>query len=204
MYLCSGNNVGALPLSPFLYNLCVVKLYVSTTTNLLAGYFNSSAIYPHGPSLLLPLVQQQIAQSVPHSVKEVNEKLYLTTFSIQINFTWVRWLLSYDVCKVWYIIFLPMGVIWWGRWLTYHDFAHPDSNMGVPTWAHLGPTGPRWAPCWPHEPCYLGSYDSRKSRQMWLRVNRTGGCRLMASLIRCVSPNRFEICQKGCHIDIHT
>ena len=24
-------------------------------------------------------------------------------------------------------------------------------------WAHLGPTGPRWAPCWPHESCYLGS-----------------------------------------------
>ena len=21
--------------------------------------------------------------------------------------------------------------------------------------AHLGPTGPRWDPCWPHEPCYL-------------------------------------------------
>ena len=26
-----------------------------------------------------------------------------------------------------------------------------------PTWAHLGPTGPRWAPFWPHELCYLGS-----------------------------------------------
>ena len=26
-----------------------------------------------------------------------------------------------------------------------------------PTWAHLGPTGPRWAACWPHELCYLGS-----------------------------------------------
>ena len=25
-----------------------------------------------------------------------------------------------------------------------------------PTWAHLGPTGPRRAPCWPHELCYLG------------------------------------------------
>ena len=24
--------------------------------------------------------------------------------------------------------------------------------------AHLGPTGPRWAPCWPHESCYPG-YD---------------------------------------------
>ena len=23
--------------------------------------------------------------------------------------------------------------------------------------AHLGPTGPRWARCWPHEPCYLGN-----------------------------------------------
>ena len=22
---------------------------------------------------------------------------------------------------------------------------------------HLGPTGPRRAPCWPHDPCYLGS-----------------------------------------------
>ena len=21
----------------------------------------------------------------------------------------------------------------------------------------MGPTGPRWAPCWPHEPCYLGN-----------------------------------------------
>ena len=26
--------------------------------------------------------------------------------------------------------------------------------------AHLGPVGPRWAPCWPHEPCYLGSCDT--------------------------------------------
>ena len=26
--------------------------------------------------------------------------------------------------------------------------------------AHLGPTEPRWAPCWPHEPCYLGSYGT--------------------------------------------
>ena len=24
--------------------------------------------------------------------------------------------------------------------------------------AHLEPTGPRWAPCWPHELCYLGCH----------------------------------------------
>ena len=31
----------------------------------------------------------------------------------------------------------------------------PDSKAHG---ANVGPnwTGPRWAPCWPHEPCYLG------------------------------------------------
>ena len=24
--------------------------------------------------------------------------------------------------------------------------------------AHLGPVEPRWAPCWPHEPCYQGKF----------------------------------------------
>ena len=24
--------------------------------------------------------------------------------------------------------------------------------------AHLGPVGPRWAPCWPHEPYYQGTF----------------------------------------------
>ena len=48
-----------------------------------------------------------------------------------------------------------------------YDIAHIDAVHGEtqlsliarfmgPTWAHLGPTGPRWAPCWPHELCYLG------------------------------------------------
>ena len=28
-----------------------------------------------------------------------------------------------------------------------------------PAWdRHLGPIGPRWVPCWPNEPCYLGIF----------------------------------------------
>ena len=27
-----------------------------------------------------------------------------------------------------------------------------------PTWGHLCHVGPRWAPCWPHDPCYQGGY----------------------------------------------
>ena len=35
------------------------------------------------------------------------------------------------------------------------DKAIPDSKVhGGQHGAHLGPVGPRWAPCWPHEPCY--------------------------------------------------
>ena len=30
--------------------------------------------------------------------------------------------------------------------------------------AHLGPVCPRWAPCWPHEPCYLGKYVPHNKR----------------------------------------
>ena len=29
--------------------------------------------------------------------------------------------------------------------------------------ARLGPTGPRWAACWPHETCYLGKVHDSKS-----------------------------------------
>ena len=31
-----------------------------------------------------------------------------------------------------------------------------ERSMGRHHGAHLGPTGPRWAPCWPNELCYLG------------------------------------------------
>ena len=32
---------------------------------------------------------------------------------------------------------------------------YPDSKVHG---AHLGPVGPRWAPCWTHEPCYQSMY----------------------------------------------
>ena len=44
-----------------------------------------------------------------------------------------------------------------------------------PTWSsswgqhgsNLGPVGPRWAPCWPHEPCYQGS-DAMLGTLLWV------------------------------------
>ena len=42
-----------------------------------------------------------------------------------------------------------------------------------PTWGLPGAEGPRWAPCWPHEPCYLGtslaSWQSYKASEATLK-----------------------------------
>ena len=35
-------------------------------------------------------------------------------------------------------------------------YCFPDSKVYG---NHLGPRGPRWAPCWPHELCYLGYHS---------------------------------------------
>ena len=41
----------------------------------------------------------------------------------------------------------------------YSIATHPRQQFSWgPYGAHLGPVGPRWAPCWPHEPCYQGRF----------------------------------------------
>ena len=74
------------------------------------------------------------------------------------RYVWYRHL------KVWWEIPLPVQI--------FHFFIicvfSAGCNWSWYTWeqglwgqhgAHLGPTGPRWVPCWSHEPCYLG-YDT--------------------------------------------
>ena len=41
----------------------------------------------------------------------------------------------------------------------FDSLHYPDSKAYG---AYLGPGGPRWAPCWPHEPCYQGTYSDDK------------------------------------------
>ena len=41
-----------------------------------------------------------------------------------------------------------------------------------PAWAHLGPVGPRWAPCWPQKACYQGCYN-----ESWLDLVVTANIR---------------------------
>ena len=53
-------------------------------------------------------------------------------------------------------------------------FNHPQIARSVcPTYGvHLGSVGPRWAPCWPYEPCYQGHYASQVNGYHWLHVSK--------------------------------
>ena len=70
---------------------------------------------------------------------------------------------------------LPRGIIKYNKQTSYQSLGPdtmitkktkhnkhngiPDSKVhGANKGAHLGPTGPRWAPCWPHGLCYLGYF----------------------------------------------
>ena len=48
---------------------------------------------------------------------------------------------------------------YWAKVRNLYFLRHPRQQG---SWgkhgAHLGPTGPRWALCWPHETCYLGRH----------------------------------------------
>ena len=39
---------------------------------------------------------------------------------------------------------------------------------------HLGPTGPRWAPCWSHELCYLGQCRAVITHSVFSKILPTG------------------------------
>ena len=89
----------------------------------------------------------------------------------------------------------------------YHvDLYHVATSRGTPrstpreqsSWgqhsAHLGPVGPRWAPCWPHEPCYLySSVDKITCARMPPRLPRTYPILFSAIITWCqFSPKSSE------------
>ena len=70
------------------------------------------------------------------------------------------------------------------KWIQYPPPTPPNS-LGLVYWrprwqsswgqhgAHLGPVGPRWAPCRPHEPCYQGHIWVISIRDSYCFYNRT-------------------------------
>ena len=88
---------------------------------------------------------------------------------------WIKWRVGWSqICTLWWFlditsimaIYLSVPHII-SMWLliAFHMY-HPSTKLlttgiccldhGAWGSTHLGPTGPRRAPCWPQEPCYLG------------------------------------------------
>ena len=55
-----------------------------------------------------------------------------------------------------------------------HEQPRKQSSWGQHG-AHLGPLGPRWAPCWPHEPCYHGGQIDMPMFKSSLCKHASGG-----------------------------
>ena len=66
-----------------------------------------------------------------------------------------------------------------------------------PTWAHQGPTGPRWAPWWPHELCFMGKQYKTWTTFYIIRndriKNRTQTTQLTNTAVRFMVLN-FQSC----------
>ena len=72
-----------------------------------------------------------------------------------------------------------------------------------PTWDPLGPVGPRWAPCWPHEPCYqeyfkapseLFTLMTSSALKEWDRAAKPCHCVFVAMLLLCPQVTAFFSC----------
>ena len=90
-----------------------------------------------------PLPEQMLAYCQLASLEKISKKFELEFY----HFHWWKYIWRTCLPKCW--PFCPGG-----------DESMPSSsNPGNKVYgAYMGPTGPRWVPCWPHEFCYLGSH----------------------------------------------
>ena len=83
---------------------------------------------------------------------------------------------------------------WWPFWLSLNVLKlggiNSTSQIVFSSWgkhgAHLGPVGPRWAPCWPHEPCHQGCFSSTSISWVY-KVT------VMKDQFTCTTANRDKI-----------
>ena len=80
-------------------------------------------------------------------------------------------------------------IIWQVALVVLNICTTPDSKQSSwgPHGAHLGPVGPRWAPCWPHEPCYRGR---RYSGNLLFDVRKWTSSHTFSIIWYCLSMKR--------------
>ena len=51
----------------------------------------------------------------------------------------------------------------------------------------MGPVGPRWAPCWPHEPCHLGTSETKPLLDINKMLSNTSVASYSVMMLRLVT-----------------
>ena len=81
-----------------------------------------------------------------------------TWFLINVKISLPRWG-SFGVIiypHEYYLTGKILSLLWIGAWIISRWKPSQIAKFMGLYGAHLGPVGPRWAPCWPQEPCYQG------------------------------------------------
>ena len=62
----------------------------------------------------------------------------------------------------------------------HHPVPQPNGwhKVLTPIARSMGQTGPRWALCWPHEPCYLGRYSEKTQCAMYIWQYKRHKCQV--------------------------
>ena len=123
---------------------------------------------------LIVLILTDLTRDIPVSYFVVKSMRFVVSMG-DLMYHRITWLFNVSfLSKIWFWISymqksihfpIPYAVKWRHLLLTVDisNSLQSTSRVSVssliarfmgPTWAHLGSTGPRWAPCWPHEPCY--------------------------------------------------
>ena len=124
-----------------------------------------------------PRTMQYILQGIrvisminDNAVGFLRQRLYFTM--VQFNRTYIlriksirQIITAVQICEMYIITHALTSIVGVQEWMSKCRLRFagrvPDrKGHGAKNGVHLGPKGPRWAPCWPHELCYLGYANS--------------------------------------------
>ena len=108
------------------------------------------------------------SHSPPQDQLGIISWLFYIDQSYMVGWQWLLRLMSHEDWMPWELFAIYCAVQGFLLWHFDISFAMKLNNLSSTpyhpwyqgSWgqhcAHLGLTGPRWAPCWPHESCYIG------------------------------------------------
>ena len=169
------------------YNFHQLRRVQCRLDNLFYFGCTRSIIFPGNQMEAVAINPLRSSEPKKNSTAMINtsSRLKRSSYLIETLCTFVLFIMYYSK-TVHYLLILhdrnPIARKWaWLSWVqtivyvlpqspqNYSNISSQTTKFMGPTWAHLGPVGPWWAPCWPHEPCYQGLQSVLNKREVIAR-----------------------------------